>query len=624
MNSYDLNQQQLEAVNHDKGPMIVIAGPGSGKTTVITERVNHLVSVRHVPQNHILVVTFTRAAAKEMRERFRLSYGRENRVWFGTFHSIFFRILRWELGYGLERFIKEEEKWEILYGLLKEAQWDIADEEEAIKEFLLEMSLMKSDMIRPEQYEPKEMDKKQFQWLYRQYDGYKTRQEKMDFDDILTECYALLKNDGAVLEKYRRLFQYILVDEFQDINQIQYACVKLLAEPENNLFVVGDDDQSIYHFRGARPEIMLRFLKDYPNGKKVTLSVNYRSTEKIIKLSRKIIEKNKNRYPKDMKGVGVEGDLITFFSAENESQEAKRIADKILTLYKKGVPWEEMAVIFRTNLQAGLYARTFLPLGIPFYFRDGFVDAYSHWIGKDIAAYLRLSQNRNDKDAFFRIANRPKRYLKKALLEELYQKGDSLLDQLFLCGELQPWQLKPLRILLEDLGQLKGKSPYQAVKYIRFVIEYDDYIREYAAHRRLNGQALLEVAEEITALAKDYQTIPDFLISMEKMNDTLLAKQKGKQENIEGVVLSTLHGIKGLEFEAVFIPSIVEGILPHDKSKDQKNIEEERRLFYVGATRAKRYLSLSEMKNRYEKETKRSRFLKELGLGERKREQKKK
>ncbi|WP_405728271.1 ATP-dependent helicase, partial [Anaerotignum sp.] len=348
--SKKLNGNQRLAVCHEMGPMLVLAGPGSGKTTVLLCRILRLLERGLARPAQILALTFSKTAAEEMRERFRKARGAEG-VAFGTFHSIFFRILRSRYGWDVARVFQEEERRNVLREILEEMKWDIPDLEEYISVFFSQLSLMNSELETIHQFEPVGMAVEEFRKLFHSYERYKERHEKIDFDDMLTLCYQLLKEDEKVRTFWQNKYKFILVDEFQDVNQAQFACLQILAEGHQNLFVVGDDDQSIYAFRGARPDFLLHFPTIYPAAKKVILNTNYRSTDRVISLAERVIGNNEVRFSKDMKGTGTEGDKITFFLAEDTAAEAACVAEKIAGLLDEGVPLTEIAVIYRTNLQ---------------------------------------------------------------------------------------------------------------------------------------------------------------------------------------------------------------------------------------------------------------------------------
>lgn len=606
-----LNTAQQKAVCHETGPMLVLAGPGSGKTTVLLCRISRLLERGLAKPQEILALTFSKAAAEEMKSRFENLNGASG-VSFGTFHSIFFRILRSRYGWNVEQIFQEEERRSILRNSIEAEKWDIPDLEEYISQFFSQLSLMNSELEQPNRFTPTGMPVEEFRKLYRAYEGYKERHEKLDFDDMLTQCYQLLREDAAVREYWQRKYKFILVDEFQDVNQAQFACLQILAEKHQNLFVVGDDDQSIYAFRGARPDFLLHFPTLYPAAKKVTLNTNYRSTERIVNLAERVIGNNEVRFVKNMKGIGEAGDKVTFFLAEDAAKEAEHIAEKIGRLLDEGVPLTEIAVIYRTNLQGGAFARELYKRGIPYDLRDNSGNVYEHWVAKDLLAYLLLAENEESDSALRRILNKPKRYIGKDLLAEAETMPYTLLRSFFVCPSLKGWQEENLENLRIDLNQIRKRTPYDAVKYIRKVIGYDEYLEEFAAYRRTSAQVLQEIADEIMETAKDCADVRSFREQLERLSLQMKEQSRKKGQKRNGVALMTMHGAKGLEFRAVFLPSLVEGIVPHEKGMD--TVAEERRLFYVAMTRASEKLCLSAILQRYEKERKPSRFLAEMGL----------
>ena len=606
-----LNTAQQRAVCHETGPMLVLAGPGSGKTTVLLCRISRLLERGLAKPQEILALTFSKAAAEEMKSRFENLNGASG-VSFGTFHSIFFRILRSRYGWNVEQIFQEEERRSILRNSIEAEKWDIPDLEEYISQFFSQLSLMNSELEQPNRFTPVGMPVEEFRKLYRAYEGYKERHEKLDFDDMLTQCYQLLREDAAVREYWQRKYKFILVDEFQDVNQAQFACLQILAERHQNLFVVGDDDQSIYAFRGARPDFLLRFPTLYPAAKKVTLNTNYRSTERIVNLAECVIGNNEVRFVKNMKGIGEAGDKVTFFLAEDAAKEAAHIAEKIGRLLDEGVPLTEIAVIYRTNLQGGAFARELYKRGIPYDLRDNSGNVYEHWVAKDLLAYLLLAENEESDSALRRILNKPKRYIGKDLLAEAETMPYTLLRSFFVCPSLKGWQEENLENLRIDLNQIRKRTPYDALKYIRKVIGYDEYLEEFAAYRRTSAQVLQEIADEIMETAKDCADVRSFREQLERLSLQMKEQSRKKGQKRNGVALMTMHGAKGLEFRAVFLPSLVEGIVPHEKGMD--TVAEERRLFYVAMTRASEKLCLSAILQRYEKERKPSRFLAEMGL----------
>ena len=605
MLNIELNNKQQEAVFHNIGPMMVLAGPGSGKTTVIIHRIKTLIEKYNVLPKDILVITFTKAAATEMKNRFKEIYNSNSDVTFGTFHSYFFRILRNSFGYSLDNLIKEDEKRKIIKNIIDEKELIIEDEEEYISNAINEISLVKNELTDCEKHKTSNFGKSEFISLFRGYEEIKERNNKIDFDDMVCKCYEKLNLNKNVLERWKSRYKYILIDEFQDVNKAQYECVRLL---------VGDDDQSIYKFRGSRPEFLLKFPKDFKNVRKIVLDINYRSTTQIINLSNAVIKGNKNRYKKIIKGTQKDGNIPILLRSNDIGSEAAEIAKKIIN-YKNKLDFDlnRVAVIYRTNIQARAIVDAFMDFNIPYQIKDEVPSIYEHRVSKDIFAYLNLIINPDNDSALERIINKPKRYISKAVLAEAKKiNKSSLLKDLFSVKDIKTWQSERLEELIYNLSAAKGKSTYDTFKYIRKFIGYDKYIKEYALFRKVNPKSLFEVLDEIQEAAKGYDKIEDYLTHTENVILEMKEKKKISDITSNGVVLSTMHSAKGLEFDVVFVTSAVEGVIPYEKNKSADEIEEERRLFYVAITRAKKLLFISIVKSRYEQAVEPTRFLKKI------------
>ena len=600
MSYIDLNEKQKKAVFHNIGPMMVLAGPGSGKTTVIIYRIKTLIEKYNVSPKEILVITFTKSAANEMKNRFK-EIDENSQVFFGTFHSYFFRILRNSFGFDLEKIITEKE-------LI------IEDEEEYIANVLNEISLVKNELIDCESYKTSNFGKMEFISLFNEYENVKSQNNKIDFDDMICKCYEYLKQNSGILEKWKKRYKYVLIDEFQDINKAQYECIKLLTDKTGNIFIVGDDDQSIYKFRGASPEFLMRFPKDFDDVKKIILDINYRSTTQIINLCNAVIKGNKNRYEKIIKGTQKEGNMPVLIKSDDIGSEAVEIAKKIIAYKNKfNLSLNRIAVIYRTNIQARAIVDAFMDFNIPYQIKDEIPSIYEHRVSKDIFAYFNLILNSENDQALERIINKPKRYISKAILAEAKKTRDnSLLNSLYSVKDIKLWQSERLDELVYHLSTARRKTTYDAFKYIRKVIGYDDYIKEYAAFRKVSPKSLFEVLDEIQEAAKGYEKIEDYLTHVDDVALEMREKKVSKNSISDGVVLSTMHSAKGLEFDVVFVTSAVEGVIPHEKSTSFDEIEEERRLFYVAITRAKKLLYISIIKSRYEQVVKPTRFLRKI------------
>lgn len=610
------NSAQNRAISHDKGPMMLLAGPGSGKTTTITKRVVNLIQEKKVTPSSILVVTFTKAAAREMKERFLRLCKEKNvnapyeQVTFGTFHGVYYSILKYAYHLSVQNILSEERKYDILKEIVYRQKLTIEDEKEFFQGLVQEISMVKNGRISLEHYYSVNCPDDTFRIIYQEYVKRCKTSKLLDFDDILLYTYELLTNRNDILRGWQKRFTYILVDEFQDINQLQYDVVKLLAKPEDNLFIVGDDDQSIYAFRGAKPEIMLHFPEDYPDAKTELLACNYRSASTIVELSQKVISKNLRRYKKELFADKMGGKPVTIQVFEDGKQEELYVKSQVKELLKKGIPYEEMAVLYRTNSGARFLVETLMQYQIPFCMRDTLPNLYEHWIAQDVISYIRIAMGERSRREFLRIMNRPNRYFSRDALDDAQVSFEGL--RWFY--EEKDWMCDRIDKLEEDLNTLKRMTPYGAINYIRYGIGYEEYLKEYAQYRKIKTEELFEVMEELALSAKGFKSFSDWFVHIEEYTQQLKEQAKKQVSEKKGITISTLHSIKGLEFDAVFLMDVNEGSLPYHKAVTESSIEEERRLFYVGITRARKFLWILYAKNRHEKELEVSRFLTESGL----------
>ena len=597
----ELNSGQEVARSHVDGPMMVLAGPGSGKTTVITHRVRYLIEQHQIDPSEILVITYSKAAAVHMQERYEQLQA-DRGVSFSTFHGLFFKIIRSYSDVSLENLLREDERLSILKAILvhQHIEWD----EDTLNDISMEISYMKNDLIELAHYHSFALTGGDFRAVVTQYEAYKEEHNKIDFDDMLTRCYHLLTENEKLLNIWQRRYKYIMIDEFQDINRIQYQIIKLLSHKNNNIYIVGDDDQSIYKFRGARPDFLLSFPKDFTNAKRALLDINYRSSNEIIKIANSIIKSNTVRYKKVIRGTDRKGRGPVIIKSEDANQEASYIAKKIQAL---DVPLDDICVVYRTNLQSRAFIDAFSNLNIPFKVKDEAPTIYEHFIAKDLIAYLTLGLDITDSFAFERIINKPKRYISKAILTTFKKEKKPLVEVFLQTDILESWKKRPIEDMVYHLKSLSKMTPYKAIKYIRKTVGYDGYIKEYAAYKRVRTKGLVEVLDELLESAKNFDTIEAFLYHIEHIKEQVDTK---KDATGYGVQLSTMHGVKGLEYQVVFVASCVETVIPHEKSQTDEEIEEERRLFYVAVTRAKDLLYISIIKNKYEEKVEPTRFLK--------------
>lgn len=686
----EFNNAQKQAICHVDGPMLVLAGPGSGKTAVITERTYQLINKSHINPSHILVITFTKAAANEMKQRFErrielhekaqkainqsqsvdvanshLQYSQNTnaKVTFGTFHAIFFMVLKLAYGYNASNIVTDEQKYKALREITSHFSLEYRDENEFLGGVLSEISMIKNARIPLEHFYSSQCGSDIFRKIYKEYEVFLKRNRLIDFDDMLLLTYELFCERPDILSAWQKKYRYILVDEFQDINQLQWDILRMLALPENNLFIVGDDDQSIYRFRGSKPEIMMHIPKEYPNLKQIELNINYRCEKPIVEEALRLIGHNKERFPKNIipfknekkqyiktESVQVEdvqeknkkGNLqiergtnnppllynikiqtmqmktecmqdkniqncVRYHTFENQRQEILFIIKEIEKHLKTGGTLSDIAILFRTNMQPRFLMEQFMAYNVDFKTKDRIPNLYEHWIAKDVFTYIRIAKGSRVRADFLQIMNKPTRYIGRDSLCE----AEVSFDEWVKLYDEQPWIAERIERLYYDIKMLANMSPYATVNYIRRGIGYDDYIEEYANYRNLNKEDLYDILEELQASAKGFQSYEEWETHIEECSKELKEKAKQKTENPNAVTLATLHSAKGLEFQHVFLIDVNEGIMPYKKAVLEKDIEEERRLFYVGMTRAISNLTICSVKELHNKQAEPSRFVKE-------------
>ena len=604
-----LNPSQVQAVVHKDGPCMVLAGPGSGKTLTITKRIEYLIGKHHVSPEEILVITFTKAASVEMKERFvRLCGQKAGPVTFGTFHGIYYGILKWAYRMNASNILSEEQKYQLLKQVIGRMEIDIDDEKDFLQGIAGEIGNIKNNQIPLAEYESLNCSEEVFREIFEQYEKERKRLKKIDFDDMLVLVYELFKKRPDILSMWQRKFRYILIDEFQDINQVQYDVIRMLAAPENNLFIVGDDDQSIYRFRGARPDIMLGFKKDYPDTKEIFLDVNYRSTKAIVNGAARVIRHNVNRYPKQIITTNEQGETVHIQEVRHPIEESKYVVSQIQEAKKRGIPSSEIAVLFRTNVEARALAETFMEYNMPFRMKECMPNLYEHFIAQDLITYLKMALGDRSRKSFLAIMNRPNRYIGRDSVEGTTISFESL--RKFYCDK--DWMLDRIDQLEVDFRILKNMAPYGAIQYIRKHIGYDEFLKEYAAFRKINMEDLKEVLREIEERAKAFRTIEEWFTHIEEYSEELKRQSQQKETDPEAITFMTMHGSKGLEFDLVFIIGANETITPYKKAETKEEVEEERRMFYVAMTRARKKLIISYTKERNGKSMAQSRFVGEL------------
>lgn len=607
MELINYSSNQKKAIEHGAGPLMVLAGPGSGKTFVITHRIKYLIEGSGISPAHILVVTFSRAAAKEMKDRFEKLQGKSY-VTFGTFHSVFFSILKTAYGFSAEQIASDELRYTLIKELIKKNEIVNEDINTLSGNLLNEIALIKQDNINIKNYYSNSIASDTFKKLYKEYEAELETRNKLDFEDMLSLTYELLSERKDILTAVQNRYQYILVDEFQDINFLQYNIIKLMAGKKQNITVVGDDDQSIYRFRGARPEIMLGFERDFRNVSKVFLDINFRSTTQIVDASTKLISFNSKRFPKTFKANNGSGAPVSVIEFKNPFAEVNSIIKDIKEYIKAEQDINNIAVLYRTNLSPRLLIERMMKNNIPFTIRDSIPNLFEHWVSKDIISYIKLAINLGNKNDLLRISNKPNRYISRDSLSSSKANIETLFDYY----DDKSYMIKRIIELREHLRTIKNLKPATALRYIRNVVGYDEYIEEYCDMNGVESDDCYTVLGDLENSASEFNTFSDWFVHMEEYKEELIEARKKSNEDDIGVRLMTFHSSKGLEFDIVYIIDVNEGSVPYKKAKGADEIEEERRMFYVAMTRARHKLFICYCKENFGKSIGKSDFIVEL------------
>lgn len=613
------SKEQKSAIHFKDGPALVLAGPGSGKTTVIVNRIISLIKEHSVSPSSILVITFTKAAAKSMRQRFLSLTGESYvSVTFGTFHAVFFSMLRHAYNYSAGSIIKADIQYNYIRNAAMGFELEYPDENEMVTGIILEISRVKSNRLCIDTYEAVSCPAATFRLIYKKYENMLISRRMIDYDDMIIMCYELLSKRADYRKAWQDKYKYILVDEFQDINKAQYDTIKLIAGKQANLFVVGDDDQSIYAFRGSKPDIMLGLSTEYRDIVQMYLNTNYRCSSEIVAGARSLIEYNKVRFAKDIRSCGMCSGRIKVCKMADIEEEALYLSKEVRELIADGIKPEEIAVISRTNIISNIYYTRLNSDGVACRTLTAVHNIYDSWLMQDIAAYMRLSQGMYDKENAVRIINKPSRYIKRALITQPFN-----FEHLRKCYDGDEGLIKIINDMQFDIKMLSHMSPYAAVNYILKGIGYEDYINEEIIRKRLNKEEVYAKLTEIKTLSRKYMDIKQWLKYIDEQaekteQENKSDKRQGNQKNSDekdsagAVNIYTMHSCKGLEFKAVFIMDVCEGIIPYNKAVLDNEIEEERRLMYVAMTRAKEKLYLVYPIKRYGHDTAASRFISEI------------
>lgn len=617
------SKEQSDAIMHVAGPMLVAAGPGSGKTTVITERIKYLIESAGINPADILVITFTKAAANEMEKRFKAMTGEGSYpVRFGTFHSIFFWIIKTAYNLDNSSVMTETEKRIMIERVISEifsrqksnaGDFDItrysiySSKDEVLSSIISQIGIVKADMIDVDNYYSSDMPENVFRQIYRAFEAKKKREGKIDFDDMQSMCYQLLMSREDILKQCNRLFKYIMVDEFQDSNKIQYEIFKLLAGNEKNVFVVGDDDQSVYGFRGARPEIMRQFERDFPNTRTVILGKNFRCDINITKASSAVIRENKKRFDKKLISCSAHEGTVSVILTSDEQEQYKLVLAGIDSHVKKGIPLEKQAVLYRTNMQPRRLALMLNRYGIPYVMNDIMTNIFDNYFVRGIIDYMRVASGDMSRATFLRIMNKPGRYLKREVLVKDPVDYDDIRYRL----RYKDYAVERLDKLFADIKLLKKMKPYAAMNFIRKGVGFDDYIKWYCDEKKIDMSEAEDILEEFSQIISGMESYGELFEFMSEY-DEILREANRKKNDRTGISLMTMHSAKGLEFDVVYIIDFIEGVMPYKKAKTLPELEEERRMVYVAMTRARNELYMYSPIRKGSKSCTISRFSKNL------------
>ena len=614
-----LNPQQQQAVEYTDGPCLVLAGAGSGKTRVIINKIAHLVGRCGYSPKQIAAVTFTNKAAREMKERVAHSIGKEQSrgLIVSTFHTLGFDIIKREyklLGFKANMTLFDEHDQ---MALLKELTADdLQEDKDLLRELVSAISNWKNDLIMPQQALTQARDEKYqtFAKCYERYSNQIRAYNALDFDDLIMLPTLLFKNNKEVRSKWQEKIRYLLVDEYQDTNTSQYELIKLLVGPRGRFTVVGDDDQSIYSWRGARPQNMVRLRDDFPNLQVIKLEQNYRSTRRILHCANILIDNNEHVFDKKLFSNLGEGAKLQIIEAKNEEHEAERVVGELIAhRFTHKTQYKDYAMLYRGNHQSRLLEKVLMQNRIPYKISGG-TSFFSRVEIKDMMAYLRVLVNQDDDAAFLRIVNTPKREIGTATLEKLgtlaQEKHISLFEAVFdfdLIQRITPKAYNALqgfaRWLVELNDELLRAEPEQAVRHMLADIHYEEYLYEYATSAKaaeMQSKNVATLFDWVADMLKGDEFNEPMSLSQVVTRLTLrdMLERGENDDEANQVQLMTLHASKGLEFPHVFLIGMEEGILPHQTSIDEDNVAEERRLAYVGITRAQQTLCFTLCKER--------------------------
>lgn len=600
MNLETLNDTQLEAVKTTDGPILILAGPGSGKTRVITYKIAYLLEENKAKPWEILAITFTNKAAKEMKMRLENLIEEDIKsMQISTFHSFGLRIIKENHEFfNLNKnftILDETDSISVIKKIVKEMNLD--EKQYNARSIKHKISSAKNELIDSKKYKvyARTLIDENIAKVYEKYQEKLLRSSTVDFDDLLMLPIELFKKNKEALEHYQNKYKYVFIDEYQDTNEAQYLLSRMISEKRNNICVVGDECQSIYSWRGANFKNILNFEKDYENAKVILLEQNYRSTKRIIEAANSVIKNNKEKKDKHLWTDNSEGAKIKYMRCYDEKDEVLNIINQIKHFKEEGIPYKEMVVLYRTNAQSQSIERGFLENTIPY----KVVGSYAYFNRKeikDLVAYLRLINNKDDDVSLLRAINAPKRGIGAKTIEKLEAQANENNKSIF--DSIESGKELAFKNLILDINEkMKDKS---FVEFIELVLDETGLRSEYELEKTVENEAKLENLEEFKSIAKNFEdynpgaTLEEFLIEISLISDV-----KETKDDDEVVTLMTMHAVKGLEFDVVFVTGLEEGLFPHSNSMhDESELEEERRIFYVAITRAKKVLYLTNARSR--------------------------
>lgn len=610
--AFDFTPEQREAIEHDKGPCLVLAGPGSGKTRVLTHRIIRLLK-RGVPPQRILAVTFTRHAANEMRRRVAEAVGEEtaNKIGISTLHAWAYRFLR-QNG-GLKPILEDDEIKRVVRYILRKMRMNT--DEETVEEVRTDLTRFAGSLQPLDLFQPESCASNVFSKIVKYYREFKEKKGVMDLDDLLLFSYDILSRDVYLRKALQESIDYVLVDEFQDINPVQWELIRFLVGPDENLYVVGDEDQSIYAFRGASPQIMIEFPEEFPKTKRILLGRNFRSRAAIVEAATRLISKNKQRFDKQLVANREGGRSPVVLRPANARDEAEAVLTQILTDLK--MPDVTIGVLYRTNLSAITLIHLLEEANIPFQILGGRPSIFNRWMVQDCLSWIRWAWGKATVDEVLRLLRRPlPRGLNLRVLKQIpgdLGKPDDVMD--WLSREGYGVQVAMLR---RKLDELRKKKANLTIGFIRSELEYDRFVKEYSARFGTDEAAIFEILDYLSNMADPNADSRHFLVMAERERKKVSVENKS--ENVR-VTLSTFHSSKGLEWNYVYILNAVDGVTPNKRACSSKVLghlamEEERRLFYVAMTRARDQLTIFAPTTSGSKNLSPSPFIQEAGLGD--------